>query len=117
MPNIRFDWRWIAAILVIALLANSRSLPWPIVAGALALGGGCLLYLGWEVAGGVGSLRGPADTRRVSYWRGQRIETQAPPRQVRMPSLRELGPAALYLIIGGVLVLAAFGVVGRALNF
>jgi hypothetical protein len=116
MPTIRFDWRWIAAILVVALLANSRALPWPVVAGALALGGGYLLYLGWGVASGLGGMRGPAATRRVTYWRGQRIETQAPPRQIRMPSLRELGPAALYLVVGGVMVLAAIGVAARALQ-
>lgn len=113
MPDIRFDWRWIAAILLIAVLANSRSLPWQAVAGLLALAGGYLLYMGWRVAGGVGGVR---ESQRVTYWRGQRIETQAPPRQIRTPSLRELAPASLHLITGGVMLLGALAIVARVLR-
>jgi hypothetical protein len=111
MPNIRFDWRWVIAILVIAVLANSRSLPWQAVVTILALGGGYLLYLGWQVAGGVGGRR---ESQRVTYWRGQRIETKAPPRQIRTPSLRELAPASLYLVLGAVMLLGALAILAQA---
>jgi hypothetical protein len=114
MPNIRFDWRWIIAIVVIAVLANSRSIPWQAVAGIMALSGGYLLYLGWQVAGGIGGRR---ESQRVTYWRGQRIETQAPPRQIRTPSLRELAPASLYLILGVALLLGALAMVARVFRF
>jgi hypothetical protein len=38
MGNIRFDWRWVALIVFVALLVNAGRLPWPVV--AVTLGGG-----------------------------------------------------------------------------
>lgn len=113
MRGVRFDWRWVVAIVVVVILANSRALPWPLVAGVLAGSGGYLLYLGWQVAGGS---PGRENGRRVTYWRGQRIEREAPPPRIRMPSWREFGPAALYLVIGGALLLGALAIAARALR-
>jgi len=107
MPGRRFDWRWIALILIVAILANGTRLPWPVLFLALAGGGGYLLYQGWQIWGG-----GSFSSKRVTYWRGQRIETPAQ-RRKGLPPLRAIGPALLYLVIGGALVLAALAVLLR----
>jgi hypothetical protein len=99
----RFDWRWVALIGFVALLANARSLPWQAIVLALGGGGAYVLMIGWRTwtrpSGTLG--RG-----RVTYWRGQRIETP-PQRGAAMPRLSDIGPAAIYLLIGGALILAA----------
>ena len=107
MTNLRFDWRWIALIVIIAVLANSRRLPWPVLVLALGIGGGYLLYYGWQVWGGGGISRS-----QVKYWRGQRYEAR-PQRRAQLPSLRTIGPALVPLLLGAVLVLAALAVVLR----
>jgi hypothetical protein len=111
MSHSRFDWRWIAAFVFIAIIVGAQRLPWPIVMLALAAGGGYLLYYGWQVwnrqsSGGGG---------RVTYWRGQRIDLQ-PQRQTSRPSLRSIGPALFYLIVGGVLVISALALLIRQLG-
>jgi hypothetical protein len=104
-------WRWIGLIVVIAILVNSASLPWVVLALTLAGAGSYVLYLGWKVwrteSGGSGG------GKRVTYWRGQRIEL---PNQQRnaLPSLRSILPALVYLLIGGALVLGALSVVLNA---
>ena len=107
MQNMRFDWRWVAVIIVIAIVASGSSLPWPIIAAALGGGGGYLLYVGWQIWS-----NGSIAPKRVTYWRGQRIET-SPQRRSGPPPLREIGPALLPLLIGGALVLAAVALVLR----
>jgi hypothetical protein len=108
----RFDWRWVALIGFVALLANAGRLPWQVVALALGGAGAYVLTIGWRAwtrSGGVSS-RG-----RVTYWRGQRIET--PPRRgIVMPRFGDIGPAAIYLLIGGALVLAAVAITLNALG-
>lgn len=111
MHNLRFDWRWIALIVIVAIVAAGQQIPWPIVFLALAGGGGYLLYLGWRIWGG-----GSVNSSRVTYWRGQRIEKPAQ-RRVSIPPLRAIGPALLYLIIGGAMVLAALAIVLTRLGF
>lgn len=107
MRGSNFDWRWIILIVIVAVIANGTRLPWPVLVLALAGGGGYLLYLGWRVWGG-----GTPGGKRVTYWRGQRIET-GPSRGGGLPPLRAITPALPYLIIGGALVLAAFTVLFR----
>ncbi len=107
MSNIRFDWRWIVLIVIVAIVANGSALPWPVLVLALGGGGGYLLYMGWQVWSG-----GSISTPRVTYWRGQRIEVR-PQRRASLPSLRTIGPALLYLIIGSALLLASLAVVLR----
>lgn len=106
MGKIRFDWRWIALIVIVAIVVNAGALPWPVLVLALGGGGGYLLYQGWQVWSS-----GTVIPRRVTYWRGQRIEQ--PERRMGMPSLRDIGPALLYLVIGGAMVLAALAALLR----
>jgi hypothetical protein len=105
MSGSSFDWRWIAAIVFVAILVAGRNLPWPVVTLTLAAGGGYMLYLGWQVWKREGGSSGGSS--RVTYWRGQRIELKPEKRSSGTPSLRSVGPALLYLIVGGVFVLSA----------
>ncbi len=111
MTNIRFDWRWIALIVIIALIVSGPTLPWPVLTLILAASGGYLLYRGWQVWGG-----GNFSSKRVSYWRGQRIEMHTS-RKASLPSLRNIRPALIYLVIGGALTLSAIGVVLNRLGY
>lgn len=107
----QFDWRWIGLVVVIAIIAGSAQLPWPVVALALAGGGGYLVYAGWQKwqrsAGGGGG-------KRVTYWRGERIELPSSGGR-NLPATRGIIPALPYFLIGGALVLAAVGIVVQRL--
>ncbi len=102
MNRFRFDWRIVGIVAVIVIFAASGRLPWPVVGLAFGVAGGYLLRYGWQVWGG-----GAGTGRRVTYWRGQRIELQPERRGPSLPNLRTIGPAALYLVLGIVFVLAA----------
>lgn len=108
MQQFRFDWRWVALIVVIAIIVAGQRIPWPIFMLALAGSGGYLLYMGWQIWSGSSSSGG----NRVTYWRGQRIELK-PERRSKMPSLRAITPAIVYFVLGGILVLGAVAVVLR----
>lgn len=110
MGNIRFDWRWAALIAFVAILANARALPWFITALTLGLAGGYLLWLAWQAWSGGGG----GDTRRVTYWRGERIETRGPTRRYRPQRWEELAPVLLYAMLGAALALAALALIIRA---
>ncbi|HWQ11818.1 MAG TPA: hypothetical protein VNL77_03410, partial [Roseiflexaceae bacterium] len=73
--NIRFDWRWVALIVLVLLLLNARSLRWELTAAALMAAGAYLLYRGWVIWRRAG---GPPTRARVTYWRGQRYEVGPP---------------------------------------
>jgi hypothetical protein len=104
-------WRWVGLIVIIAILVNSTRLPWPVVALTLAGTGGYLLYLGWNVwSAGSG---GGGGGKRVTYWRGQRIELPSE-RRSGVPPLRSILPALAYLLIGAALMLGAISVVVNA---
>jgi hypothetical protein len=118
MRGFRFDWRWVALIVFVAILANARSLPWFVTAAVLGASGGYLLWLAWH-AWGLGSGWGGgrrADTSRVTYWRGQRIEKPGATRRYRPRSWGELAPVAVYGLIGAALLLAALSLLLRALG-
>jgi hypothetical protein len=103
----RFDWRWVGLIAFVALLANAGRLPWQAIALALGGGGAYVLTIGWRTWARPGGALGRG---RVTYWRGQRIET--PPRRgAALPRLGDIGPAAIYFLIGGALILAAVAIV------
>jgi hypothetical protein len=112
--GVRFDWRWVVAIGVLIVLTNTASLPWPVTALVVGGAGAWLLAMGWRVWVRSG---GPPERSKVTYWRGQRIEVGPPRRGPALPRWRDIGPAALYLIIGGVLLLAAITIAMRALGF
>lgn len=110
MGSFRFDWRWVAAIVFIAIMVNGRVLPWPVTALTLGGSGAYLLYMAWQSWGLGGSVRS-RDTRRVTYWRGQRIETANAPRRSRPLVWSELAPVLVYALVGLALLLAAVLVV------
>jgi hypothetical protein len=114
MGNIRFDWRWVALIVFVALLVNAGRLPWPIVALTLGGGGAYLLAHGWRAWTRSG---GAPSRSRVTYWRGQRIETAPVRRGPALPRWSDIGPAAPYLIFGGILLLTAITIALRSLGF
>jgi len=108
VQGLRFDWRWVAVIAVLVVLTNSSRLP-PLVTALVVGGAGVwLLMMGWRVWVREG---GPPERGRVTYWRGQRIEVAPQRRGPALPRMRDIGPAALYFIIGVVLLLAA-GAIG-----
>jgi hypothetical protein len=113
VKSVRFDWRWVVAIVVLIALTNIRSLPWPITVLAVGGGGTWLLTLGWRVWVREG---GPPERGRVTYWRGQRIEVEPRRRGPALPRWSDIGPAALYFLLGGVLVLAAITIALRNLG-
>jgi hypothetical protein len=93
--NLRFDWRWLIAIVVLVALTNSARLPWPVTVLIVGAGGVWLLLIGWRV------------------W----VREGGPPRRgPALPRMRDIGPAALYLILGGVLLLAALAIALRNLG-
>lgn len=116
MGGFRFDWRWVALIAFVALLANARSLPWFVTALTLVAAGGYLLWMAWRSWGLGGSWSGRrGDTRRVTYWRGERIETAGPARRYRPKTWEEIAPVAIYGLLGAALTLAAVSVTIRAI--
>ena len=113
MGNFRFDWRWVVGIGVLIVLANSRALPWPLTALVVGGAGAWVLAMGWKAWVRAG---GPPSRSRVTYWRGQRIEVAPERRGPALPRWSDIGPAAIYFIIGGVLVLAGVTIALRALG-
>lgn len=104
MRKFQLDWRWVAIIIFIVLLANARSLPWPVTALALGGGGVYLLALAWQ-AWGVGGRGGR--NGRVTYWRGQRVEMPRQPRRLKPTTLGAIAPVLIYALIGLALLLGA----------
>jgi hypothetical protein len=115
MRTPRFDWRWVAVIAFVAILANSRALPWPIPVAALVGSGGYLLYLAWESWGRTG-LRSRGTTR-VTYWRGERVEMQRPAPRIRPGDFTTLVPTLVYALLGSALFLAGLARMLRQLGF
>jgi hypothetical protein len=113
MMRMNFDWRWVGLIAILIVVTAGNRIPAPLVALALGGAGGYLLWEGWKIwsrSGGRGS------GRRVVYWRGQRVEMGGQSRRPALPSFRGIGPAAIYLLLGGVLSLAALSLVFRQLG-
>lgn len=114
MNRMQFDWRWLILIALIAILANARSLPWPVVALALGGSGAWLLWQAWLLWSGGG--RTGSSARRVTYWRGRRIEQGGPPPPPWSGNWFAVAPAALVALLGVILLLAALVVLLRAFN-
>lgn len=110
MQSRRFDWRWVGVIIVVALIANARFLPWPIIMLALMGSGGYLVFVGWQVWNGQVGRGGDV---RVAYWRGQRIELGKPENSRRLPPWRSITPALIYFLLGGVMLLGGIALLIR----
>ena len=114
MNRMQFDWRWLILIALIAILANARSLPWPVMALALGGAGSWLLWQAWILWSG-GRWPG-SSARRVTYWRGRRIEQDGPPSRPWSGNWFAAVPATLVALLGVMLLLAALVVLLRAFN-
>lgn len=111
MQSKRFDWRWVAVILVAALIANTRFLPWPVTVLVLAASGGYLVFAGWQVWNrqvGEGSAR-------VTYWRGQRIELDKTVGR-RIPPWSSIAPALVYFLLGAAMLLGGIALLVRRIT-
>ena len=113
MDLLRTYWRWLALIAVVAVLANSRNLPWPLVILVLGATAGYLLREGWRVWRRAG---GPPTRSKVTYWRGQRIEVGTPRSGPALPDIRSIGPALIYLVPGLIVALVAVVIVLRSVG-
>ncbi len=95
MRNLPFDSRWLILILLLLFVLNARGL-----AGVVLLAVGA----GWAIQAGLGSLRISAPQlggTKVTYWRGQRIETRlAPTQRVRSIPFTQVAIGVFYLLIG-----------------
>jgi len=114
VSNVRFDWRWVAGVVVIAVLASAGRLPWYVTTLVAGGSGIWLLVAGWQAWVRSG---GPPSRGRVTYWRGQRIETAPVRRGPALPRWSDIGPAVLYLIFGGILLLTAITIALQAFGF
>ncbi|KAB8142739.1 hypothetical protein F8S13_14430 [Chloroflexia bacterium SDU3-3] len=104
----RFDWRWVGVVALIIFITQIRYMPPVFAAVFLAAGGGYFIYVGWQQwrrGGGTGLA--PTSSKKVTYWRGQRIELAPERRGPRAPSLRSAAPAVLFMLLGAALVLIA----------
>ena len=95
MNTISFDRRWIFVLLLVLVLLNPGGLIGVVV---LAIGAG------WAIQAGLAPWRmgmGRISSTKVTYWRGQRIETRQPPSQrLRMLPFTQLLVALFYLLLG-----------------
>lgn len=98
MRNLPFDSRWLVLILLLLFVLNAgngRSLTGVVL---LAVGAGWAIQAAWA------SLRISAPQlsgTKVTYWRGQRIETRlAPTQRVRSVPFTQLAIGIFYLLIG-----------------
>lgn len=114
MNRMQFDWRWLILIVLIAILTNARSLPWPVVALTLGGAGSWLLWQAWLLWSGGG--RSGSSARRVTYWRGRRIEQVGSPQRSWSGNGYAAAPAAVVALLGVMLLLAALVVLLRAFN-
>ncbi len=95
MKNLPFDSRWLILILVLLFVFNARG-----VGGVVVLAVGA----GWAIQAGLASLRISSPQlsgTKVTYWRGQRIETrQAPSQRVRSVPVTQLAIGVFYVALG-----------------
>lgn len=104
-----FDWRWIVVLFIALVFFGQLRLAPSTGLGVvlLALGGYWAVQAGLEPwRGGRGSLLG---SKKVTYWRGQRIELGPTRRssRVRLPATTSLLVSILYIGMGAGLWFAA----------
>jgi len=111
VKSLPFDSRWLILILVLLFVLNARGL-----AGVVLLAVGA----GWAIQAGLASLRISAPQiggTKVTYWRGQRIETrQAPSQRVRSLPFTQLAIGVFYVVLGAGMAYAAVVLFARLSN-
>ena len=110
-----FDWRWIVVIVVALIFFGQLSLTPSagLVVIILAIGTYWAIMAGLEPWRGRGPVLG---NRRVTYWRGQRIELGPPRRsRLRVPPVTALLVSLFYLFLGAGLLFATLRVLLRLL--
>ncbi len=111
MRNLPFDSRWLILILVRLFVLTARGL-----AGVVLLAVGA----GWAIQAGLASLRISSPQlggSKVTYWRGQRIETrQAPSQRVRSVPVTQLAIGVFYVVLGAGMGYAAIVLFLRSSN-
>jgi hypothetical protein len=94
--NVSFDRRWLVVLVLLLIVLNPRGLIGVVVLG---IGAGWALQAGlapWRL--GMGRIGG---STKVTYWRGQRIETkQAPSQRLRTLPITQLLVSVLYVVLG-----------------
>lgn len=101
MNTINFDWRIIAAVVLLFLVIFSRNPYTNIV--VLAIGAG------WAIQAGIAPWRsrGVLGSSKVTYWRGQRIVSKPKGRGRLALTPVQILVSALYVLIGLGLALTA----------
>ncbi len=111
MSQLSFDWRIVAALVMVAVLVAGPSLPWFVFAFALAAGGVALLYIAWQSWQQSGSGGSLGTSKRVVYWRGERVELDSGnSRRSASFNWRDVLPVVLYGIFGVAMLLSALAV-------
>jgi small-conductance mechanosensitive channel len=96
--TINFDWRWIGVIFLILMLLPLRGQVNLTAVPVLAIAAAWLILSALEPwrAG-----RSSFSSTKVTYWRGQRIETRQPARaRLRSVSSIQMLVSVLYLLLG-----------------
>ena len=108
MGRTTVDWRWIVVIVIALLFFGQLRLAPSSELGVilLALGGYWAVQAGLQPWRERGSILG---NRKVTYWRGQRIELEQPRRRARFrtPAATPLLVSLVYLVLGAGLWLGA----------
>lgn len=106
-----FDSRWLILVFLVLLLLRPGGLT-----GVVLLGVGA----GWALQAGLASLRLTTPRlggTKVTYWRGQRIETrQAPSQRVRSVPVTQLVIGTFYVVLGAGMAYAAVVLFARFSN-
>lgn len=96
MNTTNFDWRWVGVILILLLVLTADTRTGIVVA---AIGAAWMIQAGLEPWRG-GRSRSLGSTK-VTYWRGQRIETKVSARaRLRSVSSLQIVVSVLYLLLG-----------------
>lgn len=108
MNTLNFDWRWLGVILILLFLLSPDPLTKVVLAAIAAA---------WMVQAGLDPWRGGRSTlgsTKVTYWRGQRIETKVSTRaRLRSVSSIQMVVSVIYLMLGVASAWAAIYSFGR----
>jgi hypothetical protein len=114
MNLLRTYWRWLALIAVVAVLTNSRNLPWPFVTLVLGATAGYLLPRRMACLAARRRTSNPqqSDLLARSADRSRHAAHSVP----HCPDVRSIGPALIYLVPGLIFALVAVAIVLRSVG-